>query len=65
MKLFNFKFLDNESEQYNFDVACGADIDMEMTKHYSNFRDAIYYFCSHECQKKFEDNPEQYIWDKL
>lgn len=49
----------------NVDVVCGMDLIEEKCKHKSDFRGVTYYFCSHECQKHFDDYPERYVWDEV
>ena len=43
------------------DPVCGLHLDIDKIKHKSKFGDEIYYFCSKECLKRFEEEPEKYI----
>ena len=65
MKSFNDEELVSEGKHYTFDVVCGMDIIAEKTKHSSEYRGTVYYFCSHTCQKHFDNLPERYVWEEL
>jgi|AntRauTorckE6833_2_1112554.scaffolds.fasta_scaffold01638_2 YHS domain-containing protein len=61
---------DNESEEFtskdqhlSIDVVCGMDLVTEKTNYSSTFRDTVYHFCSANCKKHFDDNPERYVGD--
>ncbi len=42
------------------DPICGMWVD-ETTAPRSEFEGQFYYFCSADCQKEFEDDPERYM----
>ena len=42
------------------DPVCGMTVDPHKAEHTSQYHERAYYFCSANCQKKFEHNPEQY-----
>lgn len=64
MKSFHDEPLASDGKHYAFDVVCGMDIITEKVKHQSEFRGNSYHFCSHACQKHFDDYPERYVWDE-
>jgi len=43
------------------DPVCGMELDARTAKFYKPYRSGMYYFCSEECQEKFEQDPEEYI----
>ncbi len=45
----------------NIDVVCGMKVDEEQAAGTSEYLNRTYYFCSEDCQHKFEQKPEQYI----
>ena len=42
------------------DPVCGMTVDPHKGEHTSQYRGRAHYFCSANCQEKFEHNPEQY-----
>jgi len=42
------------------DPVCGLEIDHLGAKHQSALGGEVYYFCSAECKKRFETEPEKY-----
>jgi YHS domain-containing protein len=46
------------------DVVCGTVIEEENTRYFSDYDAEIFYFCSAECKKKFDDHPNQYAAEK-
>ena len=42
------------------DPVCGMTVDPHKAEHTSQYHERAYYFCSANCQEKFEHNPEQY-----
>lgn len=43
------------------DLVCGMEVRKEEKTITSNYEGKIYYFCSKNCKKKFDQNPEKYI----
>jgi len=43
------------------DLVCGMEVIKEETAPISNYKGNVYYFCSKNCKKKFDQNPEKYI----
>lgn len=43
------------------DPVCGMPLETRTAKFYKPYRGGMYYFCSEECQEKFEQDPEKYI----
>ena len=43
------------------DPVCKMTVDLEQAAAQAEYEGTIYYFCCDECQKKFEDHPENYI----
>jgi YHS domain-containing protein len=41
------------------DPVCGLHI--EKSGHTTTYHGEIYYFCSEECQRKFNEDPERYL----
>jgi len=52
-----------ENQHLSIDVVCGMDIVTEKTNYSSTFHDSIYHFCSANCKKHFDDNPDRYVGD--
>ncbi len=46
------------------DPVCGMKIDKKESKFSFDFQEGTYYFCSNDCQKKFEAEPEKYSLQK-
>lgn len=42
------------------DPVCGMKVNLEQTQYKSTYQGKIYGFCSDECKKTFDQNPEQY-----
>ena len=42
------------------DPVCGMQIEEEDAAGKTEHKDRTYYFCAEACQRKFEENPEQY-----
>jgi YHS domain-containing protein len=42
------------------DPVCGMEVDEREAEAQSRHQGQTYYFCSPECRRKFEQNPEQY-----
>ncbi|MCC6031187.1 MAG: YHS domain-containing protein [Desulfurococcales archaeon] len=43
------------------DPVCGMDVDPSKTPYKTVYKGKIYYFCSSECKKAFEKDPEHYL----
>lgn len=46
------------------DLVCGMEIDSEETRFFTDYNDGMYYFCSSECKRSFDDHPDTYIQEK-
>jgi len=42
------------------DPVCGMKVDDQKAAAKSQYQGSTYYFCSDECRRKFEQQPEQY-----
>lgn len=42
------------------DLVCGMQIEEEDAAGQADYKGQTYYFCASGCQRKFEENPEQY-----
>jgi len=50
------------------DVVCGMDIQAETAADSTQYKDHTYYFCSSDCKRAFDQDPEHYLepyrtWD--
>lgn len=43
------------------DPVCGMELDESQAQAQTTYKGQAYYFCSDECRKTFEENPEEYI----
>ena len=43
------------------DPVCGMSIDAQTAAGKSSYQEQEYYFCSTECKRKFDTNPQQYV----
>ena len=43
------------------DVVCGMDIQAETAADSSEYRENVYYFCSSDCKRAFDQDPEHYL----
>ncbi|MGI8470554.1 MAG: YHS domain-containing protein [Pyrinomonadaceae bacterium] len=43
------------------DPVCGMQIEEQEAAGQAEYDGRTYYFCSSACQRKFEENPEQYV----
>jgi YHS domain-containing protein len=43
------------------DPVCGMEVDPQKTKYKSVYKGKVYYFCSYQCKKAFDENPEYYL----
>jgi YHS domain-containing protein len=46
------------------DPVCGMEIDSEEMRFFTDYNDGMYYFCSAECKRSFDDHPDTYIQEK-
>jgi len=50
-----------EEKQRQFDPVCGMDVDLESaTVERIDRKGVSYYFCSADCRRQFEANPEEF-----
>ncbi len=42
------------------DPVCGMQVDDQRAMFKSQYQGQTYYFCSEDCKRKFEQNPQQY-----
>ena len=42
------------------DPICGMQVNERKAAAQSEYKGRTYYFCSQDCKRKFEENPEQY-----
>ena len=42
------------------DPVCGMKVDEKNSQHQSQYGGQQYSFCSQQCKREFEENPEQY-----
>ena len=49
------------SAVYSVDPVCGARVDEEHAPARTGYAGEMYYFCSRDCQVKFEEEPGRYI----
>ncbi len=42
------------------DPVCGMQVDDTTAKFQTNYQGRTYVFCSEECKRKFDQNPQQY-----
>lgn len=47
------------------DPVCNMEVDEDEAEGSTNYKGQTYYFCSTECQEKFEKNPQQYVERKI
>ncbi|KAA3616819.1 MAG: YHS domain-containing protein [Calditrichaeota bacterium] len=43
------------------DLVCGMQVDKKTPAATSEYKGKTYYFCSQDCKKAFEKNPEKYL----
>ncbi len=43
------------------DPVCGMEVDPVKTPYKTVYKGVIYYFCSKNCKREFEKNPEYYL----
>jgi len=43
------------------DPVCGMEVNPQDAEHKTVYKGRIYYFCSPQCKKAFEENPDYYL----
>lgn len=43
------------------DPVCGMEIDESQAEAQTTYQGQAYYFCSEECRKTFQENPEEFV----
>lgn len=43
------------------DPVCGMELDPGQVEAQAKYQGKAYYFCSEECRRQFEEDPEQYV----
>ncbi len=43
------------------DPVCKMEVDEQTAKHRVEYKGKTYFFCSADCKKAFEENPEEYV----
>ena len=43
------------------DPVCGMELDPGQVEAQSRYQGKAYYFCSEECKRLFDENPEEYV----
>lgn len=43
------------------DPVCGMEVDPKATPYKAAYKGEVYYFCSANCKKAFEEDPERYL----
>ena len=51
----------DHSRVYTKDPVCGCKLDEAKAPHKAGYAGQMYYFCSQDCQTKFQDHPGKYI----
>ena len=46
------------------DPVCGMELDSSQAEAQTIYKDQVYYFCSTECRRTFEENPEEFVGSK-
>jgi YHS domain-containing protein len=47
------------------DVVCGMTVDTETAEYTSQYRGQTYYFCSRDCKRAFDLEPQAYITEEM
>jgi Cu+-exporting ATPase len=58
---FGLKDYSDGSPVYSRDIVCGAAVDEATAPAKTAYAGQTYYFCSVDCQKKFEERPAEYL----
>jgi len=51
----------DHSPVYSLDPVCGMKVDQAKAHGKTGYAGQMYYFCSASCQRKFEEDPGEYI----
>ena len=43
------------------DYVCGAEVQEDGARFFSDYDNKTWYFCSPECKRKFDDHPDHFI----
>lgn len=43
------------------DYVCGRDVKQDDARFFSDYGGNMYFFCSPECKRQFDDHPDHYI----
>lgn len=46
------------------DPVCGMQFDTSQAEAQTIYQDQVYFFCSEECRRTFEENPEEFVGSK-
>ena len=49
-----------EKEDFVIDFVCGMELTQDAAKFSSEYKAKTYYFCSENCKKHFDNDPEKY-----
>ena len=62
---FWIRFRNKEQKEVNIlatDPVCEMEVEPDEAPAKAEYEGETYYFCAPGCKKKFEENPEKYIW---
>ncbi len=62
---FGLKDYSDATPVQSRDPVCGATVDEATAPGKTGYAGTMYYFCSVDCQKKFEESPGLYIGQRL
>ena len=43
------------------DLVCGMEVEGQDNSYFSDYGGEMYYFCSADCKRQFDDHPDDYI----
>ncbi len=46
------------------DFVCGAEVQQDDARFFSDYDNKTWYFCSPECKRKFDDHPDHFIRER-
>jgi YHS domain-containing protein len=46
------------------DLVCQQDVAGEGNRYFTDYGGEMYYFCSPECKRKFDDHPDHYVRER-
>jgi len=58
---FGLEDYSDDRPTYSIDPVCGAKVDEAQAAAKTSFAGVIYYFCSTDCQKMFEEDPGRFM----